>query len=58
MRPIRLERMRYLTNALPATKFTVARYYYNRGAYLAAANRAQLAVLNYPQTRRTRTPSS
>jgi outer membrane protein assembly factor BamD len=45
-----LERMRYLTNALAGYEVHVARYYYNRGAYLAAANRAQLAVLNYPQT--------
>ena len=28
----------------------VARYYYNRGAYVAAANRAQGALVNYPRT--------
>jgi outer membrane protein assembly factor BamD len=27
----------------------VARYYMKRGAYVAAANRAQFAVQNYPQ---------
>jgi outer membrane protein assembly factor BamD len=28
----------------------VADYYYRRGAYLAAANRAQASLLSYPQT--------
>jgi hypothetical protein len=32
----------------PRSKLHVARYYMKRGAYLAAANRAQYAVLNYP----------
>jgi outer membrane protein assembly factor BamD len=45
-----LERMHYLTNALAGYEVHVARYYYNRGAYLAAANRAQLALVNYPRT--------
>jgi outer membrane protein assembly factor BamD len=27
----------------------VARYYYNRGAYVAAANRAQASLLVYPK---------
>jgi len=43
-------RMRYLSNAIGMYEVTVARYYYNRGAYVAAANRAQLALLNTPQT--------
>lgn len=43
-------RMRYLTNALAMFEVHVARYYYNRGAYLAAANRAQTALVNYPRT--------
>ncbi len=43
-------RMRYLVNALAAHEVHVARYYFNRGAYLAAANRAQMAVKTYPQT--------
>lgn len=43
-------RMRYLVNSLAAHEVHVARYYYRRGAYLAAANRAQAAVKNYPQT--------
>ena len=45
-----LQRMRYLTNALAMYEIHVSQYYYNRGAYLAAANRAQLALTNYPQT--------
>src|SRR5574338_180245 len=44
-------RMKYLINALAAHEVHVARYYYKRGAYLAAANRAQMAVKTYPQTR-------
>ncbi len=40
----------YLSNALGIYEVHVARYYYNRGAYLAAANRAQAALINYPRT--------
>ena len=43
-------RMRYLVNALGMFDVHVATYYYNRGAYLAAINRAQSAIVNYPQT--------
>ena len=42
--------MRYLINALGMYEVHVARYYYARGAYVAAANRAQAALLSYPQT--------
>lgn len=42
-------RMRYLVNALAAHEVHVARYYMKRGAYVAAANRAQFAVQNYSQ---------
>ena len=45
-----VERMRYLNNALSAYEVHVAEYYYNRGAYLAAVNRAQAALTNYPKT--------
>jgi outer membrane protein assembly factor BamD len=45
-----VERMRYLTNALSTYEVRVADYYYRRGAYVAAANRAQASLLNYPQT--------
>jgi outer membrane protein assembly factor BamD len=42
-------RMRYLVNALAFHEVHVARYYMKRGAYLAAANRAQYALKNYPE---------
>lgn len=42
-------RMRYLINALAAHEVHVARYYMKRGAYLAAANRAQFAIRHYAQ---------
>ena len=42
-------RMRYLVNALASYEVHVARYYMKRGAYIAAANRAQSAVQSYPQ---------
>jgi outer membrane protein assembly factor BamD len=41
-------RMRYLLNALARHEVHVARYYMKRSAYLAAANRAQRAVQDYP----------
>ena len=44
------ERMVYLTNALAKYEVNVARYYYNRGAYVAAINRAQAAIVGYPRT--------
>ena len=43
-------RMDYIVNALAAYEVHVARYYFRRGAFLAAANRAQQTVLEYPQT--------
>ena len=43
-------RMRYLVNALASHEVHVARYYMKRGAYLAAANRAQYAIQHYPET--------
>ena len=42
-------RMKYLVNALASNEVHVARYYMKRGAYVAAANRAQFAIQNYPQ---------
>ena len=44
------DRMVYLTNALARYEVNVARYYYNRGAYVAAVNRAQVAIIGYPRT--------
>jgi len=42
------QRMDYIVNALASYEVHVARYYYRRQAYVAAANRAQLAVRDYP----------
>lgn len=41
-------RMRYLVNSLASYEVHVARYYYNRSAYIAAVNRAQTAITQYP----------
>jgi outer membrane protein assembly factor BamD len=43
-------RMDYIVNALAEYELHVSRYYYRRGAYVAAANRAQQVLLEYPQT--------
>jgi outer membrane protein assembly factor BamD len=43
-------RMRYLVNALASHEVHVARWYMRRGAFVAAANRAQYAVQHYPQS--------
>jgi outer membrane protein assembly factor BamD len=40
-------RMRYIINSLASYEVHVARYYMRRGAYLAAANRAQYAIKTY-----------
>jgi outer membrane protein assembly factor BamD len=40
-------RMKYLVNAMAQYEVHVANYYYRRGAYVAAANRAQRAVSEY-----------
>lgn len=40
-------RMDYISNALALYELHVARYYFRRGAYVAAANRAQQAVTDY-----------
>ncbi|MBI2311183.1 MAG: outer membrane protein assembly factor BamD [Betaproteobacteria bacterium] len=42
-------RMKYLVNALAAHEVHVARYYLKRGAYVAAANRSQTTLRQYPQ---------
>ena len=46
--PDGIERMKYLVNALAQHEVHVAHYYMKRGAYIAAANRAQYALLTYP----------
>ncbi|MBI3068601.1 MAG: outer membrane protein assembly factor BamD, partial [Betaproteobacteria bacterium] len=47
--PDAVQRMNYLVNALASHEVHVARYYYKRGAFVAAANRAQYALKTYPQ---------
>ncbi|WP_341678820.1 outer membrane protein assembly factor BamD [Niveibacterium sp. SC-1] len=44
------DRMAYLINSLASHEMHVARYYQSRGAYLAAANRAQAVIKNYPKS--------
>ncbi len=44
------DRLAYLVNAMASYDVHVAGYYYRRGAYVAAAARAQSAVKNYPGT--------
>jgi outer membrane protein assembly factor BamD len=45
--PDAIARMKYLVNAMAQYQVHVANYYYRRGAYVAAANRAQVAVNDY-----------
>lgn len=48
--PDAMLRMRYLVNALASYEVHVSRYYYNRGAYVAAASRAQGVLKDFPQS--------
>lgn len=43
-------RMNYIVNSLAASEVNVARYYFRRGAYVAAANRAQIAIKDFRNT--------
>ncbi|MDF3035903.1 MAG: outer membrane protein assembly factor BamD [Paucimonas sp.] len=47
--PDALGRMKYLIGALAKYEVHVARYYFRRGAYVAALNRAQAAVRDYQE---------
>ena len=40
-------RMNYTVNSLAKSEVHVARYYFSRGAYVAAINRAQIAIAEY-----------
>ena len=44
--------MDYIVNSLADYEVHVARYYFRRGAYVAAANRAQQAVQRVPAVAR------
>ena len=48
------ERMLFLTAALAEHELHIARYYYQRGAYLAAANRAKTVLEYYANTSRVK----
>jgi outer membrane protein assembly factor BamD len=43
-----IARMNYLVNALASSNVHIARFYLRRGAYVAAVNRVQAALQNYP----------
>ncbi len=45
--PDSLDRMRYIVNSLAEADVIVARFYFQRGAYLASANRSQLVIRDY-----------
>lgn len=45
--PDAVARMRYVVNSLAQYEVHVARYYFSRGAYVAAVNRAQSALTDY-----------
>ena len=45
--PDAMARMTYIVNSLAQYEVHVARYYYTRGAYVAAINRAQAALAEY-----------
>ena len=42
------QRMTYIVNSLASYEVHVARFYLSKGAYVAAINRAQLAITDYP----------
>lgn len=44
------KRMTYILNAMAQSEVSIASYYYKRGAYVAAINRAQSALSNYEAT--------
>jgi outer membrane protein assembly factor BamD len=48
--PDAIARMNWLVNALASHEVFVARYYMRRSAFVAAANRAQYVLENYPGT--------
>jgi outer membrane protein assembly factor BamD len=47
-------RMQYLVNMLARHEVNVANYYFRRGAYVAAVNRAQNVLRSYPHSPETR----
>lgn len=47
--PDALQRLQYLVNAMASGEVRTAQYYLRRKAYVAAVNRAQYAIDNYPR---------
>jgi outer membrane protein assembly factor BamD len=45
-----LDRMKYLVNTMASGEVSVARFYFSRGAYIAAVNRALDVISNYRDT--------
>jgi outer membrane protein assembly factor BamD len=43
------DRLNYLIGSMARGEMLIARYYFDRGAYIAAANRAQRAIRDYPE---------
>jgi outer membrane protein assembly factor BamD len=43
------QRMQYIVNSLAQSEINVARHYYQRQGYVAAINRVQEAITNYPK---------
>ena len=43
-------RMTYIVNAMASSEVAIANYYFSREAYVAAINRAQSTLTNYPGT--------
>jgi outer membrane protein assembly factor BamD len=48
--PDAIDRMNYLVNAMAQYEVHVSGYYYRRGAYVAAVNRAQTVIKQFPGT--------
>jgi outer membrane protein assembly factor BamD len=48
--PDAVQRMKHLVNVVALHEVQVARYYMNRSGYVAAVNRAQYTLKEYPQT--------
>ncbi len=48
--PDAMQRMAHLLNVVAMSEVHIARYYFTRKAYIAAANRAQHALKEYPNT--------
>lgn len=44
------QRLVYIRNSMAKNEYFVGEYYYNRGAYLAAANRARVVLDSFPGT--------